>query len=387
MPIGEQARERSTRCDRLGRSSWYDTIIRFGRTTVLEGKTRYCSPMSHSPPLHRFAYLSIGAAVLTIGLKAVAFALTGSVGLLSDALESTVNLVAAVLALIVLWVARLPPDEEHTYGHTKAEYLSSGAEGTLIVIAAGTIAWSAIDRLLHPQPLELLGIGLTLTAVAALVNYLVARTLIQAGRRHRSVTLEANARHLLTDVWTSAGVVTAVLVVQWTGLIWLDPVIALAVAAQIVFSGVRLIQGAIAGLMDAALPAEETARIEAILDRFRQEQGIDYHALRTRQSGAQRFVSVHVQVPGAWSVQRGHSLLEALEQELRRALAPISVFTHLEPVEDPRSWQDIALIREDPEEGIPPPSGARGDGPGSSQAAPTGKRQPDEAAAQGGHQS
>lgn len=303
--------------------------------------------------LTRFAWLSVAAAVLTIGLKAAAYILTGSVGLLSDALESGVNLVAAVLALVVLNIAAQPPDEEHTFGHTKAEYFSSGVEGSLILVAGITIATAAIERLVHPRPLEQTTVGLILSLVASLINFAVARILLRAGQQYRSITLTANSRHLMTDVWTSVGVLAGVLAVTWTGWYWLDPVLALAVAVQIAFSAFKMVRQSVAGLMDASLPESELAVILQILHRFQQMHGIQYHALRTRESGVQRFVSLHIQTPGDWSVQRGHSLLEEIEQAIRRQLSPVSILIHLEPIEDPRSWQDIDLVR--PEDEIMPP--------------------------------
>lgn len=294
--------------------------------------------------LTRFAWLSIATAVLTIGLKATAYFLTGSVGLLSDALESGVNLATAVFALIVLTIAAQPPDDEHEYGHTKAEYFSGGFEGSLILIAALAIAVTAVQRLIHPQPLEQVSLGLIISVLASLGNGLTALVLLRVGRQHNSLTLTANARHLLTDVWTSVGVIVGVLAVKLTGWQWLDPVLALLVALQIVRTGVGLVKTAVNGLMDTSLPAAEVDKVRAVLDSYCSD-AVQYHALRTRQSGAHRFVSVHVQVPGAWSVQRGHTLLEAIERDLRLAVAPVSVFTHLEPVDDPISWEDIALHR------------------------------------------
>lgn len=298
------------------------------------------------PSLTRYAWLSIGTAVFTISLKAVAYWLTGSIGLLSDAMESGVNLVAAIFALFILTVAVQPPDEEHAHGHTKAEYFSGGAEGTMILLAALTIAISAVQRLFNPQPLEQVGIGLAVSVVASIGNLATALVLMQAGKRHNSITLTADAHHLLTDVWTSAGVLVGITAVSFTGWLFLDPLIALLVAVQIVYAGVKLVRQAIYGLMDTSLPPHELTKIMEILDSYR-HHSIQYHALRTRQSGAQRFVSVHIQVPGAWTVQQGHGLLEAIERDLRQSLAPISVITHLEPVEDPVSWHDIVLNREE----------------------------------------
>jgi cation diffusion facilitator family transporter len=300
--------------------------------------------MTTTKRLTRFAWLSLATAVATIALKATAYWLTGSVGLLSDALESGVNLVSATVALAALTIAAQPPDEEHAYGHDKAEYFASGVEGTLIIVAAATIAYSAGNRLLNPQPLQQVGVGLAVSVVASLLNLVVARILLHAGRTYRSITLEANGRHLLTDVWTSAGVVAGVALVALTNWHPLDPLLALAVAIHILAVGWRLISHSISGLMDTALPAAEIQKIRAILELYEQK-GVYYHALRTRQSGAQRFVSLHVQVPGEWTVQEGHALLEEMERDLREAIPPISVFTHLEPLEDPVSWHDITLNR------------------------------------------
>lgn len=294
--------------------------------------------------LTKYAWLSVSAALLTILLKAGAYFLTGSVGLLADAIESTANLVAAVVALIVLTVAAQPPDEEHAYGHTKAEYFASGVEGTLIFVASLSIGIAAINRLMNPQAIEQVGAGIIVSIIAAALNLLVARILHRAGSQYRSITLVADAKHLMTDVWTTAGVLVGVGAVALTGWVWLDPVIAFVVAIQILISGIKILRESGEGLMDVALPPEEIEQIIDILDDYAQD-GMQYHALRTRQSGAQRFMSVHLQVPGAWSVQRGHSLLEDIERDVRSALEPIAVFTHIEPIEDPRSWEDIEINR------------------------------------------
>jgi len=299
-----------------------------------------------TPSLTRFAWLSIAAAIATILLKGLAYQLTGSVGLLSDALESFVNLAGALMALSMLSIAARPPDEDHPYGHGKAEYFSAGVEGTLILIAAGSIAVAAIDRLLHPRPLEQVGVGLAVSVLASLINFAVALVLRRAARAHRSATLEANAQHLLTDVWTSAGVLVGVLAVVVTGQLWLDPIVALAVAVNIVWTGSRIVYGSVAGLMDAALPVSEQRVLQGILQRY-VDEGFEYHALRTRQSGAHRFVSLHVLVPPEWTVQQGHELLERLEGEIRRALPPITVLTHLEPLGDPAAMSDQDLHRHD----------------------------------------
>lgn len=295
--------------------------------------------------LKPYAWLSIGAALATIALKSIAWWLTGSVGLLSDALESLVNLAGAVMALAMLALAEQPEDENHAYGHGKAEYFSSGFEGLLIILAAIAIGVAAIERLLHPQPIEQVGIGLAVSVVASIINFATARILLAAGHKYRSITLEADAHHLMTDVWTSAGVIVGVAAVGLTGWLWLDPLLALLVAVNIVWTGWRLLQRSADGLMDVALPPDQHKAVVAVLDRYRQ-QGIDFHALRTRQSGARSFVEVHVLVPGAWTVQRGHELLEALEAEVRSELPHATVFTHLEPLEDPASHDDIRLDRQ-----------------------------------------
>lgn len=294
--------------------------------------------------LTRFAWLSVAAALATIGLKGCAWWLTGSVGLLSDALESFVNLAAAVLALWLLQVAARPPDEDHTFGHGKAEYFASGIEGTLILGAAAGIAVTAVPRLVHPEPLAQVGWGLAVSAAAALVNLVVGQILIRAGKTHHSITLEADGQHLMTDVWTSAGVIAGVALVAVTGWLRLDPLIALAVAVHVCHTGFRLLQRSVRGLMDTALPAEERDRVRAILDRHR-AAGVDYHALRTRQAGHRRFVYFHLLVPGAWSVERGHDLIEGIEGEIRASLPHATVIAHLEPVEDPSSYQDVHLDR------------------------------------------
>jgi cation diffusion facilitator family transporter len=294
--------------------------------------------------LTKYAWLSIAAAVLTIGLKAAAYQLTGSVGLLSDAVESIVNLVGAVIALTMLTIASRPADEEHSYGHSKAEYFSSGIEGTLILIAALSIGVTAVQRLITPKPLEQIGLGLGVSAVASIVNLIVGLVLLRAGKRYKSITLEANAQHLMTDVWTSVGVIVGVGAVVLTGWERLDPIVALLVALNIIWSGFRIVQKSVLGLMDTGLPAEEQTLIQGVLDGYRQS-GIQFHALRTRQAGTRSFVSFHVLVPGEWTIQRGHDLLEKIELDLRGALPNITVFTHLESLTDPASWEDTTLDR------------------------------------------
>jgi cation diffusion facilitator family transporter len=301
--------------------------------------------MKERASLARFAWLSIGAAVATISLKTVAYFLTGSVGLLSDAIESLVNLVGAVMALLMLIVAARPADESHVYGHSKAEYFASLLEGILILAAAVWIIITAIDRLFHPQELEQLGIGLLVSALASLINFIVARILMKQGRKQNSISLEADAHHLMTDVWTSVGVIGGVALAGITGWTVLDPLLAIAVALNIIWTGYRLIQRSVHGLMDAALPEPEQQLIEEVMARHR-GKGVHFHALRTRQAAARRFISVHILVPGEWTVHDAHHIAEDFEADVRATLGGVvTVFTHLEPVEDEISMDDIYLDR------------------------------------------
>ncbi len=294
--------------------------------------------------LTRFAWLSIGAALLTIALKTVAYLLTGSVGLLSDAVESVVNLAGALMALGMLTIAAIPPDDNHSYGHSKAEYFSSVVEGILIIVAAASIGYAAIERLIHPKPLEQLGIGLIVSVVASLINFGASRVLMKAGKQYNSITLEADAQHLMTDVWTSVGVLVGVGVVALTKWMPLDAIMGLLVAANIIWTGVKLIRRSVSGLMDVSLPETEKQALEAVLQKYRQK-GVEFHALRTRQAASRRFVSIHVLVPGAWTVHDAHHVAENIEQDIHTALGEAVVITHVEPVEDELSMDDIELDR------------------------------------------
>ncbi|MGB9639840.1 MAG: cation diffusion facilitator family transporter [Anaerolineales bacterium] len=294
--------------------------------------------------LTRYAWLSIIAALATIALKSLAYFLTGSVGLLSDAVESLVNLLGALIALAMLIIAARPPDSEHNYGHSKAEYFSSSAEGFLILIASLSIAYTAIQRMLHPQPIEQATMGLAVSTVASLINFFVSRILLKAGRNFHSITLEADARHLMTDVYTSIGVILAVAAVALTGWVVLDPIIALVVAANILWSAYQLLRRSALGFMDTALDEEDQKLVEQVLDKYKGE-GIQFHALRTRQAAGRRFVSVHVLVPGKWSTHKSHHIAEEIEADIRNTLVGTTVFTHLEPVDDPLSYQDIDIDR------------------------------------------
>lgn len=302
--------------------------------------TKQHEPQSNRASLTRFAWISIGASILTIALKSSAYLLTNSVGFLSDAVESVVNLVAGVMALAMLTVAARPPDNEHAYGHSKAEYFSSTTEGILILVAAGGIISTAIQRFFNPQPLEQLGIGLVISAAASVVNFAASRILLKAGRRANSITLEADAHHLMTDVWTSIGVITAMGVVALTGWQVLDPIVAVIVGLNIVWTAYQLLRRSVAGLMDASLPGQDLKIIETVMEKYR-GKGVVFHALRTRQSAARRFVSVHVLVPGSWTLHDAHHIAEDFEGDICKELPDAIVQTHLEPVDDEISMQDV----------------------------------------------
>ena len=296
-------------------------------------------------PLERYALMSVAAALATIALKTGAWWVTGSVGLLSDALESLINLAAALLALGMLRLAAAPPDAEHPYGRFKAEYVASGVEGTLIMLAAASIAWEAVPRLAAPAPIEapLLGVALSLAATG--INLGAALLLVKAGRHHRSIALEADGQHLMTDVWTSAGVVAGVALVAATGWHLLDPLIALAVALHIVWTGAVLMRRSFRGLLDQALDAPEIETIQKIFAEYRHRHGVDFHALRTRQAGSRRFISFHLLVPDDWTVARAHELSEEIEERIRELLDKAIFLTHIEPISQPSSYDDETLER------------------------------------------
>lgn len=283
--------------------------------------------------LTRFAWLSIAAAITTILMKTVAYLTTGSVGLLSDAVESVVNLAGALMALSMLKLAAQPADTKHTFGHSKAEYFSSVIEGGLILVAAGGIAYTAIERMIHPQPLEQVGIGILVCTAASAVNFVVARILMKAAKAHNSITLEADSQHLMTDVWTSAGVIVGVGLIAVTGWTLLDPLVALLVAANIVWTGIGLIRRSVDGLMDVVLPIEDQQSIEKIMVKYR-EKGVEFHELRTRQSASHRFIVVHMLVPGGWTVHDAHHVAEDFESDIRLLLGDTFITTHLEPIDD-----------------------------------------------------
>jgi len=295
--------------------------------------------------LERYAALSIAAALATIVLKGIAWWVTDSVGLLSDALESFVNLAAALLAFSMLRLAATPPDKDHPYGFSKAEYLAAGIEGALIVLAAAGILFTALPRLINPAPIETPGLGLGLSIAASAINLAVAQVLLRAGREHHSITLEADGRHLMTDVWTSAGVIAGVALVFLTGWLRLDPLLALAVAVHIVWTGIGLVRRSVAGLLDAAISSGEQAEVTKLFTEYSRRYGVSFHALRTRQAGARRFVSFHLLVPDSWTVAKAHQLSEEIESRMRAMVPNALVETHIEPISDPASYNDEGLDR------------------------------------------
>ncbi len=295
--------------------------------------------------LERFALISVAAAFATIALKTLAWRVTGSVGLLSDAMESLVNLAAALLALWMLRLAAAPPDEQHPFGRSKAEYVASGFEGALIILAAAGIIYAAVPRLLEPRPIDAPLLGIILSVIASAINFAVARALLGAARRYHSIALEADARHLLTDVWTSAGVLIAVALVALTGWLLLDPLIALAVALNILWTGGKLMRRSFAGLLDAAIPQAEQEEVSKILAEYAKRYGVAFHAVRTRQAGARRFVSFHLLVPDEWTVAHAHQISEEIESRILSMVPNASVFTHIEPISHPASYDDMGLDR------------------------------------------
>jgi cation diffusion facilitator family transporter len=301
--------------------------------------------MAADRTLERYAWLSLSAAVVTIFLKTYAWYVTGSVGLLSDALETVINLVTALLTLSMLKIAATPPDARHPYGRFKAEYLASGAEGALIVFAAVSIAYAAAPRIVSPQPIDAPALGIAFSLLATGVNIFVALRLVSVGKRLHSIALEADGHHLMTDVWTSVGVVAGVVLVAATGWLILDPIIALAVAAHIVWTGFMLMRRSYSGLLDAAIPPAEVAEIDKIFAEYRRRYHVDFHALLTRQAGARRFISFHLLVPDAWPVERAHSLSEEIEERIRSLVPQAITLSHIEPISQQASYDDIKLER------------------------------------------
>lgn len=291
-----------------------------------------------STPL-KYIWISIAASVITISLKSAAYFLTGSVGLLSDAMESFINLAAAVMALVMLIIAMRPPDREHPFGHHKAEYFSSVTEGIMILLAAIAIGVTATERLLHPLPVQQLGTGLLISTGASLVNLFVGLMLVRAGKKQRSIILEADGKHLLTDVWTTAGVLSALFVVKISGWLILDPLIAILVACNIIYTGIRLIMRSVSGLMDSAMSEKEQATIREILDSSCTE-GMKYHSLYTRSAASKNFIFFHLLIPGNWEIIHGHQVTKQIETEIKNALPGSEVFIHMEPLNDPDAFDD-----------------------------------------------
>jgi cation diffusion facilitator family transporter len=293
--------------------------------------------------------LSILAALLTLGLKFFAYLVSGSIGLLSDALESVINLVAAILAFVALWYAAQPPDSEHTYGHEKISYFSSGIEGMLILVAAASIAWQAVERLVFPQPLARLDLGLLSSALASFINWAVAVLLIREGKKHRSIILEADGYHLMTDVWTSGAILVALGVVWFAGWawganwVWLDPTTAILVSLNILWTGLKLMRRSFDGLMDHAWPQQELESLRLQISDYLQT-GMAFHALRTRTSGTRRLVEFHLLVPGTMSVRDAHAFAEDLESKLIADEPKLDITIHLEPIEEASSWGDHELV-------------------------------------------
>ena len=297
---------------------------------------------SHASDLTKWAWLSIATALVTMGMKYSAYALTGSVGLLSDAIETLVNLVAAVVALIALRLAERPADAKHPFGHGKAEYMSAGAEGVMIFVAAALIVVTAIERLFNPEPLDTVGIGLAVTGAATVLNLVVGLLIVRAGRHERSITLVADGKHLLTDVWTSVGVIVGVALVAVTHWAPLDSIVALVVAINILVVGFGLVRHAFDGLLDRALPEDDRREVHRILEAVAAEHPdgmVAFHDLQTREAGRMRFIRMHVLVPGSWTVAQGHEVVEDLEIRIATALPGAVVDTHLEPIEDPRAYE------------------------------------------------
>jgi cation diffusion facilitator family transporter len=297
--------------------------------------------------LERFAWLSLATGIVVFTLKLIAWRLTDSVGLLSDALESTVNIGAALVAVFALRAANRPADAEHHFGHGKAEYLSAMVEGFLILAASAAIIATAVLRLRNPQPLEDIGIGLAISVLASVLNGVVAFILMRVGRQHRSLLLVADGKHLLTDVWTSAGVILGVGAVALTGWLVLDPIIALLVGANILWTGWGLLKESVSGLLDERLSDGDIDKVVQVL-AGKESDEVHFHALQSRAAGRQRFVSLHMLVPGARSVRQAHDLAQDIEDEIEAVLPGTVVSIHIEPLEDPRAWDDIPRGAEHP---------------------------------------
>jgi len=296
-------------------------------------------PLNNDKSPLKFMWLSIAASFFTITLKLSAYYITGSIGLLSDAMESFINLAAGIVALVMLTIAIIPPDREHPFGHNKAEYFSSVTEGVLILVAAAAIGITAVMRLMNPKEIDYLGFGLGISVFASVINFFTAMILLKGGEKYQSITLEADGKHLVTDVWTTVGVIVSLLVVKFTGWIILDPVIAIIVALNIVYTGIKLIIRSVSGLMDSALPENEQLKIKLILEEY-EKDNIRYHSLYTRQAASRRFISLHLLVPGNWHISRGHEITKNIEGKIKSTFPDSDVFIHIEPLNDPDSFDD-----------------------------------------------
>jgi cation diffusion facilitator family transporter len=291
----------------------------------------------------KWGWLSIGAAVITIALKFGAYFVTDSIGLLSDAVESLVNLVAAGTALFALWYSTRPVDRSHNYGHQKIEFFSAAIEGALILVAAGSIIWFSIQRLIDARPIESVSVGLFIAVIASLINLVLARAMLRVARQRESVVLDADGRHLMTDVWTTVGVIAALILATVTGWEWVDPVVGLLVAGNIIRIGIALLRGSFDGLMDRAIPLEEEQRIRLAIEELLPDR-VTYHALRTRRAGSHRAVDLHLLVPGAQRVRDAHLLAKRIEDAIAAVYPGTETVIHIEPVEDPDAWLDSDLI-------------------------------------------
>ena len=287
----------------------------------------------------KYIWLSVAASITTILLKGSAYFITDSVGLLSDAMESFVNLAAAIMALALITIAMAPPDKKHPFGHNKAEYFSSAIEGILILLAAVVIGYTSIERIINPRALQEVWTGVLISVIASLINLFVALAILKAGKRYNSITLEADARHLLTDVWTTGGVLSGILIVKFTGWLILDPVIAVIVALNIVFTGIKLIKRSVGGLMDEALPEDLVNTVKNILDKYTDDE-ITYHSLYTRKAASKNFISLHLLLPCCWHISRGHELTKKIENDILAVFPDSDVFIHIEPLNDLDAFDD-----------------------------------------------
>ncbi|WP_256021714.1 cation diffusion facilitator family transporter [Corynebacterium sp. CCUG 51687] len=281
--------------------------------------------------LERFMWLSITASVITIALKMAAAGITGSVGFLSDAIESVINLVAALVGLWALKLSAKPADENHNFGHAKAEYFSAQVEGSLILVASVAIIYTSVQRIIHPQPVEQIGIGLAFSVAATVLNLAVGVALVKAGKKYRSSTLDADGHHLLTDVWTTVGVIVGIAAVWITDWQLLDPIIALCVGFNVLFTGYRLLKGAILGLLSEALPQDELEKLHGFLNSYAAEHGVEFTSVRTAAFGRDRLISLVVQVPGGWTVAYSHEHADAIEDGITEAIGESETIVHVEP--------------------------------------------------------